>query len=1183
MHLKSLILKGFKSFADRSVISLEPGITAVVGPNGSGKSNISDAVLWVLGERNAKNLRGQAMEDVIFAGSSARKSVGVAEVDLVLDNSDGTLPVDFSEVSLTRRMYRNGESEYLINGAPARRMDFMDILHDTGLGTGTHSIIGQGNLDAILASKPEDRRTLVEEAAGVLKHKQRKERSARKLAAMDAHLARVKDVTAEVERQLKPLARKAQRAQAYQGIADELSRLDLMLAVDDLRVLQKRWDACALQEKEAAAAIDIQRMNVKEAEEKFEKLQLALQEKGLYVGDLTAQRGRFHMVVERLESADMLLSEKSRSIRSRRDQAENTVLGSGRRITQFGDEASALAEKLTEQIALRDALAAEVDELTAQHAESFDARKSHDAELSDVQTLLRSREREMDAATAKRSRLQDALSGRSSAKQLLEAKKEETENELAEASSELEGRCRGLDEEAIALAALLEESRAAAEEVAAAERALKEAQAQLDAQRTEKQRLEGQIAALEEINRGMRAKNAASAWVAEHGISADEAIAPLAADVRAPHELEAIVEQLLGEDLASLYVRDAASAQRIAEGLMASGARGEASILFADANEGARRSTASAAIAADASLASKRLLDRLHYPAHLNGIMERLLGDVVLVDSIDEAFALREQALYGVRCALSCGVIVWPDAKITVRTHENDEEGMLARERSLEDLRARLEESSAKLETATAEKARIEGDLERKRAMSLELSRTHAQRAGANESAKTERERLAKRVGVLEATLKTVGEDLKRAEADLAQTEPEIAALSESIESLRFSRADLEDRLSTLTGDRAVAYDKEQALSARLSEAKLQCATARERVNSLTREHRERQRDLERAESARSRAQRELSVLTVGEGRIAPLHELFANLKESAQHWVDDLAGKAALEQSNSATLNAAINEARKASHDAHEALDTAQNALNEVRVEKGRLEVQVEAAISAIVNDCGVPLETALETPAPEDRAQTEGEAFRLRRKLSNMGTIDSSASEEYEAMKERYEFMATQVEDMEAARRSLKRIVAAIDERMKAQFDITFEKVNENFQAIFGQLFPGGSASLELVGENDPDHLGVEVHAQPRGKKISKMMLMSGGEKSLTAIALLFAVYSIRRTPFYILDEVEAALDDSNLRRLVAYLESLRHETQLIMITHQRRTMEMSDVLYGVSMQADGVTKVVSQRLEK
>ena len=250
MYLKSLVLKGFKSFADRSVLSLEPGITAIVGPNGSGKSNISDSVLWVLGERNAKNLRGQAMEDVIFAGSSARKSVGIAEVDLVLDNTDGTLPVDYTEVAVTRRMYRSGESEYLINGALARRMDVLDILHDSGLGTGTHSIISQGSLDSILQSKPEDRRAIIEEAAGVLKHKQRKLKSQRKLEQMDVHLTRVRDVAAEVERQLKPLERKAKRAQAYQGLADELAELNLMLAVDDLRVLQEKWGKATGQEKD---------------------------------------------------------------------------------------------------------------------------------------------------------------------------------------------------------------------------------------------------------------------------------------------------------------------------------------------------------------------------------------------------------------------------------------------------------------------------------------------------------------------------------------------------------------------------------------------------------------------------------------------------------------------------------------------------------------------------------------------------------------------------------------------------------------------------------------------------------------------------------------------------------------------------------------------------------------------
>ena len=924
MHLKSLILKGFKSFADRSVISLEPGITAIVGPNGSGKSNISDSVLWVLGERNAKNLRGQAMEDVIFAGSSARKSVGVAEVELVLDNSDGTLPVDFNEVSLTRRMYRSGESEYLINGAPARRMDFMDILHDTGLGTGAHSIISQGKLDAILASKPEDRRTLIEEAAGVLKHKQRKERSERKLANMDASLARVKDVTAEVERQLKPLARKAQRAKQYQGLADELARLDLVLAVDDLRTLQGKWNATLKSENEAAAGIDVQKIKAQKAEEELEALQLALQEKGLYVGDLTAQRGRFHMVVERFESADMLLSEKARSIRSRREQAENTAMGSARRISNYEEEVAALQEQLEERTARRDALATQVEELKAQFDEAKAERQSRDVELAEVQRSLRQREREIDEKTAKRARLQDALSGRVSTKQLLESKRDEIDAELESATVELDEKCKGLDEETAALAELLEKSRAATEDVTAAERAVAMATSALDDKRKAAQRLEGKIAALEEINRGMLSKNDASAWVAEHGEEFDAAIAPLAAEVRAPQDLEALVEQLLGEDIASMYVREAASAQSIVDALSQTGATGTASVLVAG--------SAPESISCD----KPRLLDSLEYPEHVRGLLESLLGDVFLVDSLEEGLGARAGSARA-RFATKDGIVVWPGAKITVCMGTAGEEGMLARERELDDLRAQLEASNEEQATAQIELERLQGDLERKRAMSLDLSRTHAQRAGAQASAQAERERLAKRVGTLQASQKSVAEDLARVNVELAKTEPEVVELGEAIEALRVSRTDAEERMSDISGARAIAYEREQALSSKLSESKLEFATAKERSLSLTREHRERVRDLERAQHAKERAERDLVVLDVASKRIEPLHDVLQNLKESATAWVNDLAGKAALEQSNSASLNASINEARAASRAAHDELEATQAKLNEIRIEKGK------------------------------------------------------------------------------------------------------------------------------------------------------------------------------------------------------------------------------------------------------
>jgi len=312
MYLKSLVLKGFKSFADRSVLSMEPGITAIVGPNGSGKSNISDAVLWVLGERNAKNLRGQAMEDVIFAGSSGRGGAGLAEVDLVLDNSDGTLPVDYDEVAITRRMYRNGESEYLINGTVARRMDVLDILHDSGLGTGTHSIISQGSLDSILQSKPEDRRALIEEAAGVLKHKQRKAKSERKLANMDQHLLRARDVVGEVARQLGPLERKAKKARTYQELAVQQADLSLRIAVDDLRQLQGQWDAAQAREAELAAQMEERRGAIEAAEAEVEALQERMRQETLDAGDLSRRHRAAAAAVERFDSTTMMLRERRR-------------------------------------------------------------------------------------------------------------------------------------------------------------------------------------------------------------------------------------------------------------------------------------------------------------------------------------------------------------------------------------------------------------------------------------------------------------------------------------------------------------------------------------------------------------------------------------------------------------------------------------------------------------------------------------------------------------------------------------------------------------------------------------------------------------------------------------------------------------------------------------------------------
>ena len=398
MYLKSLVLKGFKSFADRSVLRLEPGMTVVVGPNGSGKSNVSDAVLWVLGEQSAKQLRGQAMEDVIFAGSSARQAVSLAEVDLVLDNSDGTLPLDFNEVVITRRMYRSGDSEYLINGSPSRLMDILDVLNDSGLGRDAHSIISQGSLQSLLQSRPEDRRVLVEEAAGILKHKKRKERAAKKLRNMDAELERVNDIAAEIDRQLKPLERQASRAKQYEQLAGELKEVNLTLAVDDLRSLQREWEAVELREREADAGVELVRYRLEERNRELEKLQRLLEEKGLFVGDLAEQRRRCQMVLAQLDSG-MLLEEKGRNMVTRLSELRQTIHQSERGLSEARERLERAGVEQVEAEASLKTVQGQVSEASIALEETRSKRKGLDIEIGRLNGALRSHDRQIDELT----------------------------------------------------------------------------------------------------------------------------------------------------------------------------------------------------------------------------------------------------------------------------------------------------------------------------------------------------------------------------------------------------------------------------------------------------------------------------------------------------------------------------------------------------------------------------------------------------------------------------------------------------------------------------------------------------------------------------------------------------------------------------------------------------------------
>ena len=1174
MYLKSLVLKGFKSFADRSVLSLEPGMTVVVGPNGSGKSNISDAVLWVLGEQKARQLRGQAMEDVIFAGSSARQAVSLAEVDLVLDNSDGTLPLDFNEVVITRRMYRSGESEYLINGSPSRLMDILDLLNDCGLGRDTHSIISQGSLQSMLQARPEDRRVLIEEAAGILKHKKRKERSTRKLANMDNELARVNDIAAEIDRQLKPLERQASRAQTYEALSAELKDLELTLAVDDLRSLQNEWKSIESKEKEADSLVELARFRLNEKNKELEKFQRLLEEKGLFVGDLAEQRRRCQSALERLDSGMFLLEEKGRNMVSRLSELRQTIHRSDTRSVEAKTQYDASLKECDDTVARREALHSELSRLQKESEDIRKQRKAADQNLSQINSSIRGREKAIEDCQLKTMKANESLSSAKTEDELLARRLKQIEDSFAATQTTLGSRRGHLEELDKQLNKLERDSTLAKADIDKRVRLLDDERKKLNESRDAHNAVRAEIQELEEVDRAFDAASPMLSWILEHREEFEGIISPLSEIITAPPELEALVEHLLGADIFGLMMEDVASAEKLIDTILENGVEGGEISLVSLKDTGSQRLRAKS---------GERLLDKLKVPIDYLHAADVLLGDVYLVDSVADALKAAEDDISSSRFVTPDGVVVNPNGKITFGIQIADAEGVLARKRrllSLKDEEPKLVDAISEAEYAVSQ---AENNLQLAQADGFEISQSVAQITGEADSLREEIGRLEQTITTMLQEKAEINNRREAVESETITARALVADLSGRKEAFEKELAGFEEELAQATEKRSTLFEEETELSKSISTTQVEMATVRERelhlnkdIESLKREL----RNLTNSLQVSRDTERSLEILRL---RVEPLHDAFSTLRELVTEKAELLRDQANLEQAGQGDLRDTIEEARKNVADHQGKVEQAQESLTAVRIEKSRLEVKVENAIRTITEDHGVLLDIALEVPEPQDRKQTEDKAVKLRRKIAHLGNVNPVAIEEYRDLKDRRDFIASQVQDLEGARKSLERIVAAIDRKLRNRFIETFETVNDNFEEIFGILFPGGKGSLILTDPEHPEETGVEVHAQPRGKTVRKQSLLSGGEQSLVSLALMFAVYRVRTTPFYILDEVEAALDDTNLRRLLSYLDSMRHSTQVIMISHQRRTMELADLLYGVSMRSDGVSKLVSQRLDQ
>lgn len=1174
MYLKSLTLKGFKSFADRTTLAFDPGLTVVVGPNGSGKSNVSDAILWVLGEQSAKQLRGQAMEDVIFSGSSARPAVGVAEVTLVLDNSDHRLPVDFDEVAVTRRMYRSGESEYLINSAPARLMDIQDILHDSGLGKETHSIISQGKLDAVLASRPEDRRELIEEAAGISKHRRRRERSQRKLKAMEDDVRRARDLDREIRRRLRPLERQVDKAKRFEDLDARRRDLEAVLAVDDLRRLKAKWDDVSEWRRQAAAAVEIAGYRADERSAELEKLQSLLEQKGLFVGDLGEQRRRVQDQLGRIESDMRLLEEKGRNMVAKLSDTRMSLSSLERQRSQAAADLDASQAELDEAEARRGRLDAAMADLGPAADEAEQARRRAEEALGEATRRARAARKANDAATLERARIQERTANAAAEDAMFGSRISQIDEGLGADRKALDALRADLADREHEAAAARRDLEAAVSAIGEYSRALSEARRGHDKAENELRQASARLDALRSIQAPGHGASGKAQALAGRGRDEGLVTSTLAAILRAPEDLSVLVETLTAPYLEALVVVDDDAVTSLGQVALADKAAGSVTLVPASPTHPK---------AAEGELPGYSLAERVasHFPDCPASELA-LLAPVRVVDSLEEAVAAHNAHPTCV-FATPEGAVVDREGLCSVGMVEEAGRGTIARNeeiRSLERSLAALEEDVAERGRAVAaarrslDGARADQDSARGRVSRLD---------GEADSLRRETSRLEDRIKRAEAERADVSERRTNASAKVSADRERLAALEEQcatsaaeLDEATSEGAGLEEARDCAASAAAEARDKANGCAlelATVNERKRHLAT---RVSSLADQLR---RIDDQRESAVS-GTRSLEVLRL---RVDPLHERYEAVRDAARAWAARLRDRASLAEADNESLKKTIGDARGASEAARKELEGARQALGTLEVEAGKLEVQVEAAVAAVGECAPMPLEEALELPEPDDRGADEAELDKVRRQIKNLGPVNQVAMEEYAELKERADYIAGQLADLERAKGALDKICSAIDRKMRRAFVDTFERVNENFKEVFALLFPGGSAYLEMTDPDHPSETGIEIVAQPKGKRIPKLALMSGGEKSLTALAVLFAVYRTRTVPFYVFDEVEAALDDANLDKLLDAIEHLVRTTQLIVISHQRRTMEQADVLYGVSMQADGVSHVISQRLDR
>lgn len=1181
MYLKKLELSGFKSFADRTVIEFDQGLTAVVGPNGSGKSNITEAIRWVLGEQSAKNLRGGKMPDIIFAGTAIRKPLNIAEVTVVLDNEERFLPLDFSEISVTRRLHRSGESEFFINKQACRLKDIIELFMDSGLGKESFSIISQGKVEAIFNSKPEDRRGIFEEAAGVLKYKQRKKQAEQKLFETEDNLNRVQDIVYELENQLEPLAEQSATAKEFLQLKQQFVDLDIGVNVKEILSFKEQWEETNhkiehLQQElgEVTANIQEQETTLETLRTKRAQLDQAIDQKQALLLQTTEAyeqaEGQRNVLAERSKNTEKTTADyqaQLATIRTKQEQVEKRIIEINKQLKekeQVAEELRAQLVTLTKEMQFFNKSAKErLEELRSEYVEVMQEQANQGNDLKHL-------ERQYQQEASKNQQVMSKY-------EQLTAKQAEFQTKMAQVTEQLEQKSQQLVAYREQFTQTQKNYLAAKDTLTTTEKQMYDAMGIL-------QQGKARLKSLKELQENYAGFYQGVRAILKAKEELSGILGAVAEILQVPENLTLAIETALGSAMQHVVVADEKSA-RAAITHLKQKRLGRATFLPLSTIkprhlpnniiESLRNSSGFVGVASEL----------VQFDAKFEPIAKSLLGNTILAKDLKAANELARQVHYQYRIVSLEGDVMNPGGSMTGGAGKKGREGQLFHQNNeiqtlevqVEQMTSDLKEREKHVQSLKNQVLEIETALEKVRAQG-EQARSEEQ------SLQSQLERYQMEAKQIERELQAFEYEAQELKTFLAEYKTRKVELTKRLDELQTKRNELDELMNQTDEAANQAEEKKASLQAQINQIEANIAVVEEQKTHLDSQLKEQQTQLVEWQMESQKIEQNLALL---QDDSSTHHET----KESLMAKMQEL-------QQKKSDLQAVLEQHKEERQQVQEQMNTADQALTnwnqqqaelletktQAEVLKDRAANRLESCLNYLREEYQLTFEAAqakYELSIAVEEAKNQAKT--VKKAMDALGPINLAAIEQHAEVSERYEFLVTQRDDLLAAKDRLFATMSEMDEIVKEKFGEIFTAINEKFQTVFPNMFGGGHAELKLTDPTDLLQTGIEIVAQPPGKKLQSLSLLSGGERALTAIALLFAIIQVRPVPFCILDEVEAALDEANVARFGHYLSSFEKRTQFIVITHRKGTMESADVLYGVTMQESGVSKIVSVRLEE